>query len=705
MDATRYVVGVDVGGTCTDCVVMDSMGSTAVAKAYSTPPDFSAGIVAALALGAEEAGTTLEELVGSTWLLLHSTTVTENAISDANLAPAALVTTSGFRDTLFATRGGFGRWSGLSEEEKRNPLATTKPPPLVARDRIWTVKERVDRGGRAVVPLTVEEAERAVSALAGENLSAVGVCLLWSPANPDHELLVRDAIHRARPDVFVTLSHELAPVVGEYERTSTVALNAALGPIVRAYLDGLRDRLDALGFGGTLLVMQAHGGLQPVARARDRAVGLIESGPVGGLLGSRALGELVGADDIISADLGGTTFKVGIVRKGRIDYQRESQVFRYHYALPKLDIVSLGVAGGTIVSVDERTGIPRVGPKGAGSYPGPVVYGHGGVSPTVTDVDAILGFMNPLFFLGGRETFTIEAAREAFATQIAEPLGMDLLEAAGALYRLANTHIHDLLHRTTVQRGLDPRRFTLFSTGGTAGMHLPAVAMDLGVRSLVVPYTASVHGAFGLLTSDVVHEELLTRPMRHPPSADAVAEVFDRLEATVLRQLGEDGFERGDVTTTRAVDMHYRRQVHEVTVPIPPGATIDDETLARLAGDFTDLYERRYGPESTWPGAGIELVTFRVRGTGRLGRPALKRFEESDAGLDDALVEERAVFYPDEGRSVTVRGYELDRLGVGVRLDGPALIWSPITTIVLEAGQHARVDAYRNVIVERGLEG
>jgi N-methylhydantoinase A len=701
MGSSRYVVGVDVGGTCTDCVVMDAVGATAVAKAYSTPPDFSEGILDSLTLGAEEAGATLVELVRSTWLMLHSTTVAENAISDVNLAPAGLVTTSGFRDTLFATRGGFGRWSGLTEEEKRNPLATTKPPSLVARDRIWTVKERVDRQGRAVVPLTAAEADRAAAALAAEDLAAVGVCLLWSFANPEHELVIRDAIQRVRPDIFVTLSHQLAPVVGEYERTSTVALNAVLGPIVRRYLDGLVERLATLDFGGTLLVMQAHGGLQPAARARERAVSLIESGPVGGLLGCRALGNLVGADDIISADLGGTTFKVGVVRKGRIDYQHESQVFRYHYALPKLDVVSLGVAGGTFVSVDERTGIPRVGPKGAGSYPGPVVYGHGGERPTITDVDAILGFMHPRYFLGGRERFDIDAARDAFATQIAEPLGKDVLDAAGALYQLANTHIHDLLHRTTVQRGLDPRPFTLFSTGGTAGMHLPAVAGELGVRSLVVPYTASVHGAFGLLTSDAVHEELVTRPLRHPPDPAAVEEIFGRLEATVRRQLAEDGFEAGDVAVTRAVDMHYRRQVHEVTVPVPGEGALDEQVLERVAADFVDLYEQRYGPESTWAGAGIELVTFRVRGTGTLRRPALKRFEETDAPLEDALVEERSVFYPAERRTMIVPGYELDRLAVGARLDGPALIWSPITTIVLQTGQHARVDSYRNVIVER----
>jgi N-methylhydantoinase A len=698
----RYVVAVDVGGTCTDCVIMDRDGVTTVGKAYSTPPEFTQGIVDSLTVGAEELGLTFPELIASTWLFLHSTTIAENAIATGDLARAGVVTTSGFRDTLFAMRGGFGRWSGLTEDEKRNPVETSKPPALVPVERIRTVKERIDREGSVVVELAQEDVERAVRELVDERVDSIGVCLLWSFANPAHEIQIREAVERLRPGLFVSLSHELAPVVGEYERTSTVALNAALGPVSHAYLRALGERLESDGFAGTVLVMQAHGGLLSAERARERPVSMIESGPVSGLLGCRRLGELIGVRNIIGADMGGTTFKVGAVRDGLIDYQHESQVFRYHYALPKMDVVSLGVAGGSIVSFDERTGIPQVGPRGAGSYPGPIVYGHGGSEPTVTDVDAILGFMNPSYFLGGRETLDVDLAREIFEREVADRLGLPLLEAAGAIYKLTNTYIHDLLHRTTVQRGLDPRQFVLFSTGGTAAMHLPAIGDELGVRGVVIPYTASVHGAFGLLTSDVVHEELLTKPMEHPADPAVVAELFDRLEGTVRRQLAGEGFDGDDVTVSRAVDMHYRRQVHEVTVPLRSnGDGISAAALEDLASDFTALYKQRYGSESTWPGSVAELVTFRVRGSGSLHRPELKRWEEGDEPLEHALDEVREVFIPGEGRLLDVPGYALERLAVGARIPGPALIWSPITTIVVGVEQSAFVDPYRNVIIER----
>jgi N-methylhydantoinase A len=399
--------------------------------------------------------------------------------------------------------------------------------------------------------------------------------------------------------------------------------------------------------------------------------------------------------------MGGTTFKVGVVRAGRVEYQREAQVFRYHYALPKLDVVSLGLAGGSIISFDERTGTPQIGPRSAGSYPGPIIYGHGGLAPTVTDVDAILGFMNPRYFLGGRESLDIEPARAIFEQEIAGKLGLPLLEAAAAIYRLTNVYVFDLLHRTTVQRGLDPRRFILFSTGGTAGMHLPAIADELGVRGVVIPYSASVHGAFGLLISDVVHEEILTHPMRHPADPDAISELMVGLERKVYDQFTRDGFTPEDVVLTRSVDMRYRRQVHEVTVPLTGGGALSGESVARLAEEFAALYSERYGTESTFAGATLELVTFRVRGAARLARPALKRRQLVTTEAERAFVEERSVFLPEVARLITVRGYDLDRLGVGACIAGPALIWSSITTIVLGRKQAARLDAYRNLVIEQ----
>ncbi len=698
--ADRFVVAIDIGGTCTDCVVLDRDGVTTVAKAFSTPPDFSHGIMDVLALAANELGCTLEGLLESTWLFLHSTTVAENAIVDDGLAAAGLITTNGFRDTLASTRGGFGRWSGLTEEEKRNPIETEKVAPLIDTSRIRTVKERVDRNGTVVMALDAEDAGRAVDQLLALGVEAVGVCLLWSFANPEHELLLREAVRLRDPDMFVTVSHELTPVVGEYERTSTVALNARLGPVVARYLQNLSDRLAERKFAGNLLVMQAHGGLLSAARAAARPVGMIESGPVSGLIGAKRLGDLIGCKNIISADMGGTTFKVGAVREGLIDYQHESQVLRYHYALPKMDIVSLGVAGGSIIWFDERTGTPRIGPKGAGSYPGPICYGHGGAEPTITDVDAILGFMNGDYFLGGREKLDIARAHEVFEERVARKLGLPVLEAAGAIYRLGNSYIYDLLHRTTVQRGLDPRSFVLFSTGGTAGMHLPAIGHELGISRVVIPHSASVHGAFGLVTSDVVHEELLARPVRNP-TPELVDEIFDGLHQKVLEELDRDGFPSTRVQLVRSIDIRYRRQVHEVTVPLRSDQPMSADGLSDLRQDFEMLYRQRYGKESTLPGAELELVTFRVRGSGRVAQPTLKEHSGETRDSSEALVEVREIYLPRERTLARASCFALDLLSPGATIDGPAVLWSPITTVVVPPDHRAQLDTYRNLVIER----
>ena len=543
----EYVVGVDIGGTCTDCVVVDGDGNVNLGKAFSTPPDFSVGILDALGIAAQQLGAEAGAVLASTRLFLHSTTVAENAVVDGTLARAGVITTRGFEDTLFAMRGGFGRWSGLTEDEKRNPIETDKPPPIVPRSLVVGIHERTDARGDVKAAATDGEIEQAVRTLVADGVEAIGVSTLWSFANPATERQVAEVAKRVAPDVFLTLSHEIAPVVGEYERTSTVALNARLEPVVHGYLDSLRAKLAEHGFSGQLLVAQAYGGLLPVDEAATRPVGMIESGPVSGLVGSQSLGEQLGLRNIIAADMGGTTFKVGTVREGLIEYQRESLVLRYHYALPKMDVVSLGLAGGSIVSVDERTGVPRIGPKSAGSYPGPVCYAHGGEEPTITDIDAILGYLNPRYFLGGRAELDVPKARRLFQEKVAEPLGLELVAAAAAMYKLANSLFYDLLHKTTVQRGLDPRRFALLSFGGTAGMHVGAYGEDLGVSTIVIPYSASVHGAFGLVKSDIAHEDQITRPLRAPFDLGAIEESYALLEARITRQLVAEGFERSQM--------------------------------------------------------------------------------------------------------------------------------------------------------------
>ncbi|MGH2873697.1 MAG: hydantoinase/oxoprolinase family protein, partial [Solirubrobacteraceae bacterium] len=461
----------------------------------------------------------------------------------------------------------------------------------------------------------------------------------------------------------------------------------------------LRSGLADEGFRGTLLVSQAYGGLLPFDEAAKSPVGMIESGPVSGLVGSQHLGELIGVRDIIAADMGGTTFKVGMVREGRIEYQRESMVLRYHYALPKMDVVSLGLAGGSIVWIDPRTGAPRIGPRSAGSYPGPVCYGHGGDEPTITDVDAVLGFLNPDFFFAGREGLDVERARAAIEERIAKPLKMDVIEAAAAMYRLANSLIHDLLHKTTVQRGLDPRGFSLFSFGGTAGMHVGAYSAELGVAQVVVPNSASVHGAFGLITSDIVHEDQITRPLRAPIDPAVVTHLFEELGERVTAQLRSEGFDDDQITLRRSIEMRYRRQVHMLTVPLAFEGPIDEAGLAKTIDLFESLYEQKYGEQSAYREAGIEAVSFRLRGLGAVGKPRLRTHEIGGSQTTEALAKRVDAWVEAAGEIQEVPGYDFGAMVPGSVLAGPAVVWSPITTLVVPAGQSVRVDEYRNMVM------
>jgi N-methylhydantoinase A len=333
-----------------------------------------------------------------------------------------------------------------------------------------------------------------------------------------------------------------------------------------------------------------------------------------------------------------------------------------------------------------------------------VAYDHGGTDPTVTDVDVVLGFMNPRFFLGGRARLNAGAAFDVLAERVATPLDLEPREGAAAIYRLVNSHIYDLLHRMTIQRGLDPRLFALFSVGGTAGMHLPAVAFELGVPTVVVPYTASVQSAFGLVASDVVHEELVTRPLEAPGEPDVIEGIFSQLSERVLRQLREEGFAPEKTQITRSIDMRYRRQVHVVTAPVLSGGPITESSLAAAIDLFESLYSEKYGPESTYREAGVEFVTFRVRGSGRVQSVDPVRWSHNGRDAANALVESVEAYLPSEEKSVTVPGFDFDLLSVGTQIDGPALIWSPITTVVLNAGAVARLDSYRNLVISPILE-
>ena len=695
-----YIIGVDVGGTFTDAVLLDNEGSVTVGKALSTPEDLSLGVLNSIEVAAEAVGLGLEELLGRASTLLLGTTAAENAVITGQLARVGLLMTKGFEDSLILMRGGYGRWSGLSDEEIIHPVMTDKPPPIVPRTRIEGVCERTDSEGDVIAPLDEEDARRALKTLMDDRVESLGVCFLWSFVNPENERKMGEVIRELAPEVPVTLSSELTPRIGEYERTSTVALNAALSPTLSRALLNLEGRVAEKGFKKSVLVMQGYGGLLSVLQASSRPVGLIESGPAGGIIGSQFVGNLVGMRNIIGCDLGGTSFKVGVITEGAFEYAWESTILRYHSLIPKIDIVSIGAGGGSIVWVEPRTNLPRIGPHSAGASPGPVCYDLGGLEPTLTDVNLILGYVDPEYFLGGRMRLNLEKAREQFQKKIAEPLGMEVEKAASSVYKLANAQMADLVRRVTVERGLDPKDYVLFAYGGAAAIHAGVFAPQLGVQKVVVPSTASVNGAFGIVASDVTHEHTLTKHLEVPADEAEVNEIFLGLERKAVEELKGEDFSDTEIRLHRSVGMQFRLQVHEVVTPIPVEGPLTREDLEETYRRFERLYEQKHGKGSAYKEAGMEITSFQLRGVGRLTKPALQAYQEAGPSSEGALIDRRPVSFDGQRHSTGI--YRYDSLESGNEISGPAIILTPVTTIVIQPGQRAGVDPYKNIVIHFG---
>jgi N-methylhydantoinase A len=680
---------------------MDEDGRVVIGKDLTTYPDFSDGIFNSLETATEKMDLTLAELLQDTELFLHATSVGENALFEREGAETGLLTTQGFEETLHATRGGYGRWSGLPFEEVKDIVNSDKPEPIIPRERIAGISERAYRE-RIVEPLEDDDVVDAVDALVEDGIESLAGCFLWSFSAPEHEQRVKELLEEHYPDLYVSMSSDISPTMGEYERTATTVLNAYLGPTTEQYLGSLNATLENYGFDGLILLMFAHGGLVSRRDAIEKPVGLIESGPVGGLLGSRFVAGERSIENIISTDMGGTTFKVGIINDGRLEYADEPMVGRHHYQFPKRDVNSIAVAGGSIISLDPDTNIPSVGPESAGSDPGPVCYGGGGEQPTVTDVDLIQGYFAPEYFLGGDKEMAPEKAHDVFEAQIADPLGKSTVEAAADIYELINSIVADLLREMTVEKGIDPRTFTLVSIGGAAGMHAASYARMLDIPEVLVPYTASVNSALGLLSTDVTHEHLDVRQVEPPFDADRINGIFADLESEARDKLAAEGFDADEMTIERSISMHYQRQVHELVTPVEATGELDQADVDETIDRFEDLYERRYGEGSAFKEGGIEMTEFRVRGVGPLSMPEFNEREVTDSTAADAIVDRKEMYFKQAGGVIDGNVYDFTELTPGDVIDEPGVVLTPVTTIVVNPGDVARMDRYRNVRIEIG---
>ena len=697
----EYIVATDVGGTCTDTVVAAGDGAIHLGKVLSTPPAFADGVVDSIRSAASAMAVSSKDLLSDTSLFVHGSTVVDNTLLTRNGARTGLITTRGFEDTLRVTRGAYGRWAGLPEDQVKHPVATDRPPPLIDIADVRGVPERVDYKGAVIEPLDTAATEVAIRDLVDDQgVEAIAVCLLWSFQNAAHEQRIKALIAQIAPDCYVSLSSEIAPLPGEYERTSTTAINAYAGHVAQSYMENLQTLLSQEGYAGPILVMQGHGGLLPVAESASRAVGMIECGPVAGLIGSRFLGELLDQPDIIAVDMGGTTSKVGVIQDGALDYAREPMVNRYHYLAPKIEVVSIGAGGGSIIALESGSKVPTVGPQSAGSRPGPACYGSGGADPTLTDVMLLVGYMHPGYFLGGDIALDADAARRVFAHTIAEPLGMSVEEAAFGIYRIACSQMTDLIHEITVERGLDPRDFVLHAFGGTCPMLAGVFAAELSVHRIVVPYTASVNCAFGLAASDVVHEYQTTALVPLPAPAEKLNAQFAPMLTAARAALAGEGFAAERIRLDCAAGMRYGLQVHEIITPLSADPPLVDVDVDHLIDAFEGLYEQRYGKGSAYRDAGVELTQFRVTARGLMERPHLT--ETRPGGNDPAAAEfeRRAIFV--EARSAFVESpiYDFNKLAAGNVVRGPAVIHTPVTTIVIQDKQIGRIDAYRNTVIE-----
>lgn len=689
-----YRIGVDTGGTFTDCIVIDDQGNVTPAKAPSTPQDFSAGVMESLGRAAKQLGITTEKLLAETSSFGHGTTVATNALLTMTGSKTGLLTTKGHEDAMFMGRIK-QKTAGLDEDQIHDFLLHDKAiPGIVPRKLVRGLDERVDHKGSVVVALTDDDVRRAARELVESGCEAIAISFLWSFLNPSHERRAREIVRQAFPGVAISISSDIAPVLGEYERTASTVVNAYLTKKVDGYVAALAERLRKAGFKQELMVMTSNGGVAPADDARQRPAYLLASGPAGGVIGSRDLGQTLGHQNVLTTDVGGTSFDVGLVVDGQQEYAREPVFGKYHLSFPTIDVVSIGSGGGSIAWIDPH-GFLKVGPQSAGADPGPACYGQGGTEPTVTDANVVLGRIDPDYFLGGAWKLDKRKAEEAIREKIAKPLGLSLEEAALGIVDVIDARMADLVRRVTIGRGLDPRMFVLLAIGGAGPLHVGAYAKDVGVKAVIVPRYASEFSALAIAASEMLVVRKVSSPMVGPFKAAAVSEVYARIEKEATDQLRRAGAISGEgqVSTIRAADVKYRGQIHDVTVPVPAGAFTEDSAVA-LAEKFHERYEFRYGKGTTNKAAPIEAMSWEVR-VGAKAQP-LKRLKESAVSAKPSPGRgTRQVWFKGGAQATPV--YERDELKPGQTVAGPAIIDAHDSTMLVHPGQSARMDEYRNI--------
>ncbi len=675
-DESGWRIGVDVGGTFTDLVIIDEVGATSVFKTPSVPTDPAEGVIAALELAAAHFGGTVADFLDRCELFVHGSTIATNTLIERKGAKVGLLTTEGFRDSIEIRRG----WRD-DVWAHREP----NPPVLVPRALRLPVRGRIDADGSEFEPFQPDDVAIASETFAREGVESVAICLFNGFANAGHEQACRDMLKDRWQ--WISASTDIAPVIGEYERTSTAVVNAYVGPRTAGYLQALNERLGALGLRRPVLLTQNNGGVIPLERVIARPVSLLLSGPAAGVGALSFYRQSIGSDNLISMEIGGTSCDAILMHRGDVAVSDEIKVEGYPLALPSVDIHTIGAGGGTIAGVDEA-GLLYVGPAGAGARPGPACYGLGGTAPTVTDALLVLGRLKPGAYAGGAVTLDEKLAATAIESAVAEPLGIELDAAASGIIRLLEQHLLHALQRISIQRGHDPREFTLVAAGGAGPMHGASVGRMLGCRSVYIPRLSGVFCALGMLHTNLRLDFVRTRYARFDVVSEAELEAtYRELEGRATIELEASGAPR--IEHVREIDLRYTGQSWDVRVPVS-GYRMDK---AEIRNAFEAEYDRLFG--HIQPDGIIEMTAMRVVGSGILPDIEPEIVEPSVQPLKPS--ERRPVFLENGRAGIDV--YLGEELRPGHQVSGPALIEEHTTTVLIGSGDILSVDQANNFMI------
>lgn len=683
----NYRIGIDVGGTFTDFLLVDGEGNSKVYKTLSTPDDPTVGFFNGIVEMAKDHNMKLVHFLEKVSLIVHGTTVGTNAALTYSGAETILLTTEGFRDVLQMRRG-------LRPDAYNNQFV--QPEPFVKRRFRKGIKGRVAELGQEVEPLDVEEVENVIELIKENDIEAIAISFMHSYANNAHEKKVGEMLKSAFPDKYITLSSDLVPRAGLYNRTSTTVLNSYIGPIINRYFSKLIERLDGYEFKGTLLIMQSNGGVATPERTIKKAANTLLSGPASAPIAGNWYLEDHEITSAITMDMGGTSFDISILKDRKPQIRTEGEIANWPISLPTVDIVTIGAGGGSIAWVDGG-GLLHVGPKSAGAKPGPACYGLGGELPTVTDANLVLGYLDPDYFLGGKMKLDYEKAYIAIKDHIASKLNISVLQAAKGIIDMVNVNMANGIREATIQRGEDPREFPLVSAGGAGPAQVAAIAKELDSQLVIIPKESSIFCAVGMLMSDLRHDYVkVYRAGTKKMTIQEVQSIFDELIKQGKQTLKAEGLSDIDVAFEYSIDMMYEGQFFEVNVPFSE-EEIRALTIESMEQAFHDLHEKLFGYKTTH--MPVEVTNFNLSTIGKTIKPQKKTPPYHGTTSEHALKKSREAALGKNGEMMDVNIYDGHNLFHGNQVEGPAIIEQVVTTIVVPADCSVICDKNDNYIL------